>query len=283
MDVSVNGGASHTFYNGGVNSYTGSVQADGSNVYWVDRGLGTVVQSPIESAGSTIITLAQGYNPHSLVIDSTYAYWTDVNLNEVFRSTLGAAGTPTVLSTNSSPSYTIATNCPALPGTCDAADVYWNGGTSTNLMSLALNNGSPAGVPSPLVAGPELIDSIVTDLHNVYWFSNVGGVPGMPGVYYYNLYDMPLAGGSVVTLALNQIETRSIITDGTYIYWTNQSPDMSNSGTVNRTLIAGKGEVVPNVLSTGNPASLAQDTTSIYWTVNGTTGVNSGSVWKLAK
>ena len=95
---------------------------------------------------------------------------------------------------------------------------------------------------------------------------------------------MPLAGGAVVTLATQQIETRSIISDGTYVYWTNQSPDLvPNSGTVNRTLIAGKGEVVPMVLSTGNPASLAQDATSIYWTVGGTMGVNTGSVWKLAK
>lgn len=278
MDVSVNGGTAHTFYNGGVNSATGSVAADDLNLYWVDRNLGTVVQSPIVSGGSTLITLAHGYNPNNLVIDSTYAYWTDVNLNEVFRSTLGAAGTPTVLSTNSSPSYTIAAACPALPGTCNAADVYWTNG---NLMSLALNNGSPAGVPSPLVTGPETIEGIVADSQNVYWFSNVGGTAG---AYEFNLYDVPLAGGAVVTLATQQINTRSIITDGTYIYWTNQSPlGTPNSGTVNRTLIAGKGEVIPTLLSTGNPASLAQDTTSIYWTVNGTTGVNSGSVWKLAK
>lgn len=290
MDVSVNGGASHTFYNGGTNSYPGSVQADGLNVYWVDGGFGTVVQSPIVSGGSTLITLAHGYNPYNgggLAIDSTYAYWTDVNLNEVFRSTLGTAGIPTVLSTNSSPSPTIATTCPALPGTCDAADVYWTNG---NLMNLALNNGSPAGVPTPLVTGPETIEGIVTDSQNVYWFSNVGG---MPGAYEYNLYDVPLAGGTVVTLATQQIDTHSIMTDGTYLYWTNETPNVvppvMNQGTLNRTLIAGAGQVVPTVLqagntvATGNPAILAQDATSIYWTGGGTMGVDSGYVWKLAK
>ena len=290
MDVSVNGGTTHTFYNGGMNSYPGSIVADNSNVYWVDGGFGTVVQSPIVSGGSTLITLAHGYNPYNgggLAIDSTYAYWTDVNLNEVLRSTLGTAGTPIVLSTNSSQSPTIATTCPALPGTCDAADVYWTNG---NLMSLTLTNGSPAGAPGALVPGPEVIEGIVTDSQNVYWFSNVGG---MPGAYEYNLYDVPLAGGTVVTLATQQNGTHSIMTDGTYLYWTNASPNVvppvSNQGTLNRTLIAGKGQVVPTVLqagntvATGNPASLAQDATSIYWTGGGTMGVDSGSVWKLAK
>ncbi len=112
--------------------------------------------------------------------------------------------------------------------------------------------------------------NVVVDALNVYWAQGA-----------YQIWGMPLAGGSAVLLADQQSLPHGLAVDGTYIYWLN------TDGSVMKAPIAGgawtelaTGPVAE--LSDPGQRGLALDADSVYW-INSATGQSDGQVLKVSK
>jgi hypothetical protein len=116
-------------------------------------------------------------------------------------------------------------------------------------------------------------DQITVDSVNAYFTNNGMSPTSGDG----SVVQVPLGGGTAMTLASSQAFPRGIVVTSTLVYWVNQGAT-PGSGTVNSVPIGGGAS--PDVLAMGQeaPWGLTQDSVSLYWTNNA-----GGQIMRLAK
>jgi sugar lactone lactonase YvrE len=145
----------------------------------------------------------------------------------------------------------------------DATNMYFTDPALGRLMTLPLSGLTMA---MPVVTGQASPRGLAMDSSHLYWINTGNGV-GMGAVM-----SAPLGSMQATMLASNLDGPQGIVTDGTYVYWTD-----STDGTVLR-LPAGGGTASPMASAQSAPGPLALDAQSLYWLNQG-----SGQVMKLAK
>jgi hypothetical protein len=115
-------------------------------------------------------------------------------------------------------------------------------------------------VPTPLATGLGTLSTIAVDATYLYWT-----VFGSPANNYADgaIVRASKTGTNVTKLAQNQTKPNGLPSDGTNVYWAEQSA----SGSVSSCGIAGCG-LSPSVISAArpSPAALHADATSLFWT-----------------
>ena len=249
--VPIAGGTATTLAAGSGNAW--QIAIDATNVYWSDSGSLKVSKVPL-GGGSTTVLASGEINPVGIAVDGSNVYWTNYFGGTVRKAPIGGGSPTTLVSGQSNPTGMVV----------DATSVYWvnspQNGVGSALMKAPLGGGS-ATLLSPAECGPSN-GGIVLDGTSVYWVNNSGGT----------VKKLPLAGGTVTTLATGQDGPYRIALDATNVYWTNQT-----GGTVMKAPIAG-GAATTIASGQNTPQGVAVDATSIYWTNWG-----NSTVMKLAK
>jgi hypothetical protein len=188
----------------------------------------------------------------SIAVDATTVYWTQGT-----GSMSGAYGKPfsggmvNLFGGSTDPRGIVV----------DATRVYWLDyatGAVTSAVTLPAGGGAPVhllpalGPDGGASPGP---NAITTDSRNVYWTDSVLGT----------VNQMPVQGGTVVTLASNRLTPVAIAVDATSVYWADYG-SVGNDGSVNKVTIGMPGSITP--LATGEqlPSGIAVDGTNVYWT-----------------
>jgi hypothetical protein len=262
MKVPVGGGEATTIASG-QDSPT-QIVVDSTNVYWVT---GSACMSTPVSGGpvTAAVTMPNGYN-FGIATDGTSLYWAGQAI-----SGPDPAGVIVRLPPGGSASTLASAQFQPRDVLVDSARVYWadlNNYGVTSVMSTALVGGTvatlvPAGSPGP-----------------VYPLAIVGATLYGVGD---SVTSVPLAGGTVTTLAANQL-SETIAVDADNVYWVSDSVIKCVPLTGGRVVT-----LAPAPDGPGNQsAMIAVDATSVYWVDQGrATGVvaddNYGYVAKVSK
>ena len=105
----------------------------------------------------------------------------------------------------------------------------------------------------------------IADLHRVVVYRSRAGSE-MNARRFGTVMKVPVAGGTLTTLALAQNTPQSIAIDGTSAYWINAGTGANyfTDGAVMKVPVAG-GTLSTLASGQGNPAGIAVDGTSVYW------------------
>jgi len=235
-----------------------------------NNGDGTVVQIPLDDAGAPI-TLRSGLEAlydapylNSVAVDSSHVYWVEGAMGNdgvIMRTAIG--------STSYTPLYTGQYIPEAL--TTDGVNVYWaNWGTfdaqgaSNNDATIMQAPVDGTGTPKVLASSQNAPGCIVVDANNVYW-TNLGklGADLLPATKSGSVVQVPIGGGTVVTLAPSQAIPVGIVVSNGVVYWTDYG--LSEPGVVLSVPVGG-GTIVPLVDGLNNPFSLTLGGKTLYWT-----------------
>ncbi len=220
------------------------IATNATNAYWTDGS--AVRQVDLNGSATSTLVPTQG-GAASIVVRGASVYWaTSVPLNAfgntggIFKASLDD-GIPVPLATGQTKATALAV---------DATAAYWLTG-SGQVMKVALAGGAPIELAKE-AAQP---DSLAIDTNSVYWPLGYGDQRGA-------IKKVGLGGGMPVTLC-QDVSPRSIVTDGTNVYWTNSTSIMKvsvNGGT-------------PKPILSGllGPSLLTKDQNNFYWmsSVNG--------------
>jgi hypothetical protein len=228
--------------------------ADATTLYWLDLGNGgngSVNKMPL--TGGTVTILAPSLNnPSRIALDATSVYWTDYNGGLVNKLPIGG-GTVTNLVTLGAPG--------AAGIALDTANVYFAWGP------VSTTSKSP-GTYTNVTVGSDSAVLLTKDATNLYWTTTIGNG---------SVRQMPIGGGTITTLALNQgLVDGAIAVDATSVYWTAGGDGTAMAGSVNKVPIGG-GTVTPLVSKLSRPYGLALDGGNVYFANYG-----SGTVQKVA-
>ncbi|GEJ55970.1 IPT/TIG domain-containing protein [Anaeromyxobacter diazotrophicus] len=232
--VGINGGAVTTLATG--LSQAMFIAQDASYVYWTESGGGTVKKVP--KAGGTVTTLATGLKqPYAIAVYGGTVYFTEMSGSSVKSVPASATGptTPTILTSDVSAANAIAVNGTGIYYFC----------TGNQLCRVGLSGGTGSAFSSVNDQGV----SMAIDASQVYWgyrdlhrTTVAGGATTSYGVPYSqydalavntsslffsdgygNVFSVPLAGGTVTTLAPTSGAFMSLAADNTSVYWTDEA------------------------------------------------------------
>jgi hypothetical protein len=212
------------------------IAVDATAVYWTNNK--ELMSLPLAGGVSRLVwTDANTLN--SLATDGTALYWTDEALGDVVSLPLGAAA------------MTLAT-ARSQPGIIGAAmgRVYWEEISSLgvgSVMSAPIAGGAVEALIAPGSAGPVFPDAI-----------SGASLYGGSGE---NVASVPLAGGTISTLAVEQ-DVQSIVADANNVYW------VAYGGAIKCVPVGGGSVVTLGVVPAGPEGTFAQiavDATSVYW------------------
>jgi hypothetical protein len=178
----------------------GGITVDSESVYWTDTSLSAVEK--VGLAGGTATMLASEFSPYAIAADSENVYFGTVSA--IMKVPLGG-GTPLTLA----PAW--AANDIAL----DATNVYWTNFDGT--VNAVAKNGAASVILLNAGEGQDSSRGIAVDSTNVYWGSASG------------VMTMPLAGGTLTTLALLGSGADAIAIDGRNVYFTEESTNVLQS------------------------------------------------------
>jgi hypothetical protein len=221
-------------------SLTGSktIAVDATSIYWVVFDQGTVMKSPLNGGGATVVATEQNF-PIGIAIDTTNVYWATLGGGTIMKAPLAGG-----------PSTTIAVDQGTPEGIAvDATNVYWVNGSGTVMQAPIV--GGPA---TTLASGQNVPFALTVSAPNVYWV-NEG-----TGMTLGSVMSVPIDGGTVVTLAANRPAPIDIVVDATSVYWVEED----SIGTVSR----GGGPANLVALSSSSPTSLFVDATNVYWSTS---------------
>ena len=218
-----------------------SLTLDGTNLYWINRFSGAIMQAP--KSGSPVLQLAadQPSADNGIAVDATSVYWTtnptvDYPSGSVMKVAIGG-GTPVALAS--------AQYDPTGIGV-DAMSAYWTTEYYL-LMKMPVAGGTPVSIGSAGL-GPVL-------LRNGFAYSFLGE----------NVVKVPVAGGDTTILAQSpgNFLPEGIAVDDTSVYWTEAEWLLK---------VASDGGPLERLLWRQSPGAIAVDDTSVYW-ANGASAV----------
>jgi hypothetical protein len=144
----------------------------------------------------------------------------------------------------------------------DTISVYFTTGGRT-VMKVGLDGQGLLTLASGL--GQGTLPAIAVDAEGVYWTDPTAGT----------VMEVPIGGGTPVTLASGQVSPEGIAADSSGVYWVTAGDGSAGfNGTVMRVGHDG-GDPVTLVSGQAYPSGIALDTVSIYWA--------DGDVLRLAK
>jgi sugar lactone lactonase YvrE len=254
--TSTGGGIPTTLASG--QDYPEAIAVNASAAYWVNSNGQTVQKVGLDGGAPVVLAMFQN-GVNALAIDDTSVYWTNY-AGSVVTTPLGG-GTVATIGGGLSP-WGLAVG---------SGTVYWVSYVNTNYTSLNLyarppDGGAVATMGSVSNLGNPQRRGVATDSTYVYF----------SGEY---LYRVPIAGGTVTTIAMSPIWPNDIAVDDQNVYWT---AGASNWGMVARAPLAG-GATTTLATNQPYPGGIAVDGTSVYW-VNGGTNTSlstDGTVMKL--
>jgi len=240
------------------------IALDATNVYWVSGGPGepgVTADGSLRSvpiAGGSPVTLASNLEaPSTLVVDSTTVYWvnagtaaTDYADGTVVKMPL-AGGAITTLSTSPSRFTGIAR---------DGANVYWADGLSGGGVVVAVPLGGGPAVTLASAQGP--VYELVAVSGDVFCEASPANSVAE------TITKLPVAAGTPVALASNQLYAQGLAVDGSSVYWATEELFVDGGVLdVGQILTVPKAGGLPVTLATQqtSPSALAVDGSSIYW------------------
>jgi hypothetical protein len=177
------------------------------NVYWATQNDGTIMVAAGQDSGTPVQLASPGESAQveGIAVDSTGVYWTE-SLNDAVRKQAFDAGAQTTIATGSPRPYRVAVG---------PSGVYWtNGAGGAPLVSAPLGGEPDGGTGTTLASsGSSAAANIAIDEAKAYWTDPLEGL----------VLSVPLAGGSLVTIASGQLEPTGIAVDADYVYWTNET------------------------------------------------------------
>jgi len=237
------GGVTHALVTGAANP--DAIAVDGSHIYWVNASTKSIGRANLDGSGADPTWITPSVAPAGLAVDGSYIYWTD-DSQYIGRASLDGTGVDAHF-INTAPAtepYGIA----VAPGTIyfgaagEIASVPAGGGSPTVLTALDANTVASAlavangylywasvdliGPPSSAIDRIELSPPYKEDLNYIpdLWF---------PG---------------------------GVATDGTYLYWSDDSPSQVEIGRALITTGSGASNTTYNFVSQpGGPAGVAVD------------------------
>jgi len=205
---------------------------DDTYVYFGNAGIpkepttGALLRVP-KAGGPALVLAGAETSPGPLAIDATNLYWA----HDTVLTQMPLAGGP-------------RTTVAPFDGL-----VFAIGGGTAFLVQVATILSVPlggSGTPMNFAMDNNQIGSIAADAANVYWCDQFSGT----------VEQMSGTGGSMLTIASNQMYPSSIAVDASYVYWTT-SPFVLNKVPIG-------GGTVTNFGSEGGGGPLAFDATNIY-------------------
>jgi hypothetical protein len=199
--------------------------------------------------GSMLVTLASARKrPRQLRLDGANVYWLDQGIATgdgalVACALGGCANNPTLLAGPLADPYGLA---------IDGTSAYYSEIMAGSVKSIPLAGGM---TPTPLGLGQDQPNGVAVDAKNVYWADFDDG----------SLQSAPIKGGGSNTLATAKGYPQDIVTDGTYVYFTD-TKFAPGEGAVMRCPVAGcAGSPLPLAGGTPSALDLAVDDTYVYW------------------
>ena len=228
---------------------------------------GLVVQIPLD--GGAPVTVGQHVQVYfsapylnAMTSDSQNLYWVQGasgNNGAIVKTPIGSTSGTQIFTGQSLPEA-VAT---------DGTNVYWanwgtfdaqgNSNNDGTIQKGSVNGGTAVTLAKNLAAPA----CIAIDTQNVYW-TNLGKLGGdnLPALNSGSVMQVPIAGGSVITLASQESVPVGIAVAGNTVYWTEYglgSPGLVVSAP------KGGGTLVPLVANLRNPYSLVLSGNTMYW------------------
>ncbi len=267
---------------------------DANNVYvWsvgtfsgsasINNDDGTVVQFPLD--GGAAITLRQGMEVeydapylNSLAVDSKNVYWVEGasgNDGAIMWTPIGSASAAPLYSNQALPEGVVT----------DGTNVYWANWGTFDALGHSNNDGAimqgsvKGGTPLTLASNLSATACLAVDANNVYW-TNIGQLGGdnLPAPNTGAVMQVPIGGGTVVTLASAQPIPLGIAVTGGMVYWTQYA--LSAPGLI-MSVPAGGGTVVPLVAGLPDPFSMTVAGDTLYWS-NSPSALGQGTILSLS-
>jgi hypothetical protein len=281
------------------------IAVDAANVYWTNRGGGTVMACPIAGCNGAPTVIASGLSsPGAIAADSAGVYWTNAGTGASDGSVMACAGgncngTPTVLASGQPIPDGIAVF---------SGNVYWaNIGDASSIGSvLSCPTSGCAGAPTTIASQVVVPTAVAVNANGVFFLVNDGaitdvgscplsgcptpsptnlaiGVPSIgptPGLAVQGLTSF--VGASDVFACstsgcqhLAPLRGFAVATDGVSVYGAELGvAKCSLTGCQDFTFVAG---ALPTT-GTRAPYGLAVDATSVYWVET-----DSNSIFKAPK
>jgi hypothetical protein len=260
-----------------------AIAVDQTNVYFTSQGapsqpttMGTVSSVPI--AGGAVTVLAPGRDkPSSVAVDGTSVYWLDSgsqgSSGALCKVPIGGGNVTTLASGLNNP----------VAVTVDATHAYFTSSAGTSLgpngdvydsaiSKVPLSGGSVTVLASTDVYTPS---AIAVDATSVYWIDS-GDRSSLHG----GVFQIPIVGGTVVTLDSTQFYGAGLAIDSANVYFT-------TTRGLSKVSKLGGGTFPIAALPNEGPVALAIDSTNLFFTAsvapsNSCTSSEQGTVSRSA-
>ncbi|HKH65522.1 MAG TPA: hypothetical protein VKA35_08680 [Solirubrobacterales bacterium] len=158
--VNLEGPAVPTQIVSGLNS-PGGIAVDGSHVYWVNRGGGSIGRAALDGSAREDSFITGLREPSEVAVDDRYLYW--VTFNEIGRARLDGTEVKDAF----------VKTIPAGPGlAADSTHLYWSGDRAIGRARLA----DGTGVEPDFIGGLDHVGGIAVDSGHVYWMNTPEGM-----------------------------------------------------------------------------------------------------------
>jgi len=225
-----------------------NVATDGTTVYWTsDVSAGTVRKVPaVGPPGSAALVAGSQAYPAGITVDASgNVYWVT---NGTVQELKNATATAFTFASFSGYGQRIVTSGTTAYWTEFSSDVY-----------LCALGGTCPTAPTITASAAEPF-AIAVDTTYVYWTTQATASPFTNG----SIYRASLTGSGVTALLQNVGNPHGIVSDGSHLYWTDQT-----GRTIVRSTVSG-GSITTLATGQQGPETIAIDSTSVYWTTAGT-------------